>query len=416
MDTPKPYKPLYRPSSSSDDDVDVPPLLSRTSHHAIYIASLLFLTLTIPPVHPMKIDGALLCRPQISADHINEFLSSMTVSLRTIIQAEMGLPHEITKSGKHSVIIIEPEPDEVSADLVLHCEDLGIPYSPTSGSEFHNLCRILSSHLVPDKNLLMQTIVIHTKLKPLSLAFTIDNIQGSTDIKKQERLENFITFKATDTPFVTPFQMPVIKNTYDDIQGLLCSVDPAQDSNLKTDVHLLKDRAHTFAEDLENQIDEIVLLSNKLGLEYNQSTNKFSNTYSSNHCISTFVDLVPTKAIKNIQHEITNLLGDKLLATSENVHKIMYQMKVTGQELKLLGKTLDRISKGDFDMLQITNDFDTVIEALRNMNLDDPLTHFLLALGLGLLLIAACVCTISTCLCKKIRQQVIQNITDRYRT
>ena len=91
-------------------------------------------------------------------------------------------------------------------------------------------------------------------------------------------------------------------------------------------------------------------------------------------------------------------------------------MKVTGQELKLLGKTLDRISKGDFDMLQITNDFDTVIEALRNMNLDDPLTHFLLALGLGLLLIAACVCTISTCLCKKIRQQVIQNITDRYRT
>ena len=210
--------------------------------------------------------------------------------------------------------------------------------------------------------------------------------------------------------------MPAAKNTYDDIQGLLCSVDPAQDSDLKTDVHLLKDRAHTFAEDLENQIDEIVQLSDKLGLEYNQSTNKFSNTYSSKHCISTFVDLVPTKAINIIKQEITNLLGDKLLATSDNVHKIMYQMKVTGQELKLLGKTLDRISKGDFDVLHITNDFDTVIEALRNMNLDDPLTHFLLALGLGLLLIAACVCTISTCLCKKIRQQVIQNITDRYRT
>ena len=327
----------------------------------------------------------------------------------------MGLSNEIMKSGEHSVIIIEPEPDETSADLALHCQEDGVPYSPKSESEFHNLCRILSSHIVPHKHLLMQTIIIHTQLKPLSLAFTIDNIQGS-NIKKPERLDNFITFKPTDTPFVIPHQMPAAKNTYDDIQGLLCSVDPAQDADLKTDVHLLKDRAHTFAEDLDNQIDEIVQLSDKLGLEYNQSTNKFSNTYSSNHCISTFVDLVPTKAINNIQQEITNLLGDKLLATSDNVHKIMYQMKSTGQELKRLGTTLKRISKGDFDVLHIINDFDTVIEALRNMDFQDPLTHFLLALGLGLLLITACVCTISTCLCKRIRQQVIQNLTDRYRT
>ena len=90
-------------------------------------------------------------------------------------------------------------------------------------------------------------------------------------------------------------------------------------------------------------------------------------------------------------------------------------MGTVGKELSKLDATTEQIAQGDYDVIEITNDFDTIIEALKNLDIKDPLTQFLIALGLSILLATLCFCVILTCLCQKVRQRVVNRLVDSYR-
>ena len=116
----------------------------------------------------------------------------------------------------------------------------------------------------------------------------------------------------------------------------------------------------------------------------------------------------------NIKDRITDLLGEESSIHVNNVAETLSLMGDVGPELDQLSKTINKIAKGNYDVIEITNDFDTVIEALRNIDIQDPLTQFLLALGLGILLITICLCTILACFCKKLCQRIIDKLVESY--
>ena len=127
------------------------------------------------------------------------------------------------------------------------------------------------------------------------------------------------------------------------------------------------------------------------------------------------MDLVPTRAINKIRDRLTILLGDKPSININNVVETLTLMRNVGQEINNLSKIMDQIAKGDFVTIEIVNDFDTVIEALRNMNIEDPQTQFLLSLGLGILIITACSCLLLACFCRKLCRKIINGLAENYR-
>ena len=101
------------------------------------------------------------------------------------------------------------------------------------------------------------------------------------------------------------------------------------------------------------------------------------------------------------------------MSTTADTAKLVKQI---GQEMDKLSQTMSSIESGDFDILEIKNQFDTVIEALWDLDIYDPITQFMLSLGLSVVAIIACVCTLLACFCKKFKQQVIHRLVDSYRT
>ena len=122
------------------------------------------------------------------------------------------------------------------------------------------------------------------------------------------------------------------------------------------------------------------------------------------------MDLVPTKTAVDLKNKVENLLQDKLLIHTDNVAQSLQLMGTVGKELSKLDATTEQIAQGDYDVIEITNDFDTIIEALKNLDIHDPLTQFLLALGLSILLATLCFCVAITCLCQKVRQRVVNRL------
>merc|ERR1711946_59086 len=146
------YQPLTKPASESDlDDLeDIPPVLSQpvtTPTEALnkkfnntllknfVIMSILILACSAPLAEAVKINGALLCRPRVSADNINEFITALGNAFNTVLQSELGHPQEIAKNGPLSVIIIPPKRGEKSNDLRSNCDKLGSLYSPESATD-----------------------------------------------------------------------------------------------------------------------------------------------------------------------------------------------------------------------------------------------------------------------------------------
>ena len=61
--------------------------------------SLLIFACSVPLTEAVKINGALLCRPRVSADNINDFISALGDAFNTVLQSELGHPQEIAKNG-----------------------------------------------------------------------------------------------------------------------------------------------------------------------------------------------------------------------------------------------------------------------------------------------------------------------------
>merc|ERR1712049_39562 len=108
------YQPLTKPASESEleDLEDIPPVLSQpvtTPTEALnrkfnntllknfVIMSLLIFACSVPLTEAVKINGALLCRPRVSADNINDFISALGDAFNTVLQSELGHPQEIAK-------------------------------------------------------------------------------------------------------------------------------------------------------------------------------------------------------------------------------------------------------------------------------------------------------------------------------
>ena len=264
----------------------------------------------------------------------------------------------------------------------------------------------------------MATVEFGEVIKPFSLKFTIANIKG--DFAAQNRKRNYIAFKPPDqTPnppdFLEPHYLTTALDKSNSLQGLLCSVDPAKNKILKRDFAMLQDRTQSFAVDLDHQIEKFINMGTKLGLAFNDTDKLFSNKLGIKQCISTFVDLVPTKTVVEIRDKVVELLDGKFIIHTENVIETLQLMGTVGRELSKLSKTTEQIAQDDYDVIEITNDFDTVIEALRNLDISDPLTQFLIALCLSILLAILCFCAVMACLCKKVRQRVVNRLVDSYR-
>merc|ERR1711946_28201 len=427
------YQPLTKPASESDfDDLeDIPPVLSmpvttptealnkkfsNTLLKNFVIMSLLIFACSVPLTEAVKINGALLCRPRVSADNINDFISALGDAFNTVLQSELGHPQEIAKNGPLSVILIPPQRGEKSNDLRTNCDQLGSLYSPESATELIDLQTILAD--VYRTNILMATVEFGEIIKPFSLKFTIVNIKG--DINAQNRKKNYITFRAPDQSPNPPdmleaHHLTTAMDHFKSLQGLLCSVDPSKNKPLKRDFSLLQDRTQSFAVALDNQIEKFINMGDKLGLIFNETEKRFVNKIGVRQCISTFVDLVPTKTAVNLKNKVEELLQDKLLIHTDNVKQALQLMGTVGKELSKLDASTEQIAQGDYDVIEITNDFDTIIEALRNLDIRDPLTQFLIALGLSILLATLCFCVILTCLCQKVRQRVVNRLVDSYR-
>ena len=378
--------------------------------------SIFILACSAPLAEAVKINGALLCRPRVSADNINEFVSALGDAFNTVLQSEIGHPQEIAKNGPLSVIIIPPKRGEKSSDLKANCDKLGSLYSPESATELVDLQLILAD--VYRTNILMATVEFGDVIKPFSLKFTIVNIKG--DFTAQTRRKNYITFRASDQApnlpdILEPHYLTTAVDQFKSLQGLLCSVDPSKNKVLKRDFSLLQDRTQSFAVALDNQVEKFLKMGDKLGLSFNETEKRFANKLGVKQCISTFVDLVPTKTAVDLKNKVEELLQDKLLIHTDNIAQTLQLMGTVGKELSKLDETTEQIAHGDYDVIEITNDFDTIIEALRNLDIRDPLTQFLIALGLSILLATLCFCVILTCLCQKVRQRVVNRLVDSYR-
>ena len=264
--------------------------------------SLLFFAISTPPTEAVKINGALLCRPRISSDNINEFSSSLFETFNTVLQSDIEHPEEILKSGPYSVVIVKPKPKEAATDLALSCDQQGSLYSPESITEFHELC---VSGPIPHQT------HYHGHCRngqPFSLKFTINNIKGT--FNAANRKHNYISFRPpAQSPNPPDYLEPHYFTTGQDkpnlLQGILCSINPSKDKTLNRDVDMLKDRTQTFAINLDNQIHKFIQLGSKLGLSFNSTSKTFTNQFDVKQCISMFVDLVPTKAIDKIKDRIT---------------------------------------------------------------------------------------------------------------
>ena len=147
--------------------------------------SILILACSAPLAEAVKINGALLCRPRVSADNINVFISALGDAFNTVLQSELGHPQEIAKNGPLSVIIIPPKRGEKSNDLRSNCDKLGSLYSPESATELVELQLILAD--VYRTNILMATVEFGDIIKPFSLKFTILNIKGESSMHKTGR-------------------------------------------------------------------------------------------------------------------------------------------------------------------------------------------------------------------------------------
>ena len=143
-----------------------------------------------------------------------------------------------------------------------------------------------------------------------------------------------------------------------------CTIDPEQNKILRKNYYTLHDRTQSFTYTLDEQIDKLTKLGPKLGLSFNNTLNIFSTTFDASHCISTFVDLVPTKLIQTIKNQIEDLLGKDAFIHVNNIADAAKLVKQIGQEMDKLSQTMSKIESGDFDILEIKNQFDTVIEAL----------------------------------------------------
>ena len=206
---------------------------SNTLLKNFFIASLLFFALSTSPVAAVKINGALLCRPRISSENINEFTSALEETFNTILQSEIGHPNEILKSGSLSVIIVTPKRRDTSTELRISCDEQGSLYSPESMVEFTELCITLAD--VYRTNILMATVEFGEVIKPFSLKFTISNIKGAFDA--QDRKRNYIAFRPppqTPNPpdFLEPNYLTTAQDKSNSLQGILCSVNPAKNKVL----------------------------------------------------------------------------------------------------------------------------------------------------------------------------------------
>ena len=225
----------------------------------------------------------------------------------------------------------------------------------------------------------MATVEFGEVIKPFSLKFTITNIKG--EFAAQNRKRNYIAFKAPDQSpkppdFLEPHYLMTAIDKSSSLQGLLCSVDPSKNKILKRDFSLLQDQTQSFAIDLDQQVEKFINMGNKLGLAFNNTEKLFSNKIGVKQCISTFVDLVPTKTVVDLRDRVVGLLEEKLIIHTGNVAETLQLMGTVGRELTKLSETTEQIAQGDYDVIEITNDFDTVIEALRNLDISDPLTQF----------------------------------------
>ena len=325
------------------------------------------------------------------------------------------------KTGRKSIIIVKPNQNEDAYDLDLKCDQLGSLYSPNSISEFDQLCRNIKTQVpYPNSNLrgnrkliIMKVVEINGEIKPFSLRFPLSNLAGEPGNASDE----FITFKQVQSQTeAVPFYFKNADNVPNKLKGILCTIDPEQNKVLKKNFYTLQDRTQSFTYMLDEQIDKLAKLGPKLGLHFNNTLNMFSTTFDVSHCISTFVDLVPTKPIQIIKDQIEDLLGHNAFIHVNNIAETAKIVKQIGQEMDKLSQTMTSIESGDFDILEIKNQFDTVIEALWDLDIYDPITQFMLSLGLSVVAIIALACTLLACFCKKFKQQVIHRLVDSYKT
>ena len=73
---------------------------------------------------------------------------------------------------------------------------------------------------------------------------------------------------------------------------------------------------------LDNQIEKFINMGDKLGLIFNETEKRFVNKIGVRQCISTFVDLVPTKTAVNLKNKVEELLQDKLLIHTDKCKTI----------------------------------------------------------------------------------------------
>merc|ERR1711911_404733 len=76
-------------------------------------------------------------------------------------------------------------------------------------------------------------------------------------------------------------------------------------------------------------------MGDKLGLIFNETEKRFANKIGVRQCISTFVDLVPTKTAVNLKNKVEELLQDKLLIHTDNIAQTLQLMGTVGRVTKL---------------------------------------------------------------------------------
>ena len=180
------------------------------------------------------------------------------------------------------------------------------------------------------KLIIMKVVEINDEIKPFSLRFPLSNLAGTPGNASKE----FITFKqVADEIEAIPFYFKDVDNNPKKLKGILCTIDPEQNKVLKKNYYTLQDRTQSFTYMLDEQIDKLAKLGPKLGLSFNNTLNIFSTTFDVSHCISTFVDLVPTKPIQIIKDQIEDLLGKDAFIHTNNIADTAKLVKQIGQEM-----------------------------------------------------------------------------------
>ena len=353
----------------------------RRNSGKVPIITILLLSLAVP-ILSVKISAKDICSISVDADSINDLVSNSNSFVSNLRNILISPENNFLVAFDDYAIVFTPFKTDFATSKINCMEKGGQVFSPMSGME---LVRASEQFCLSNYSSSSLSFGIRSlSSKQFNYGLSLDLSRFMVNAKPINT--DFASFTRKDDGSCIPSPLPADS---DDPKFLLCKVPNNIDQNLFNRYEDAIIKAKAFLTTLTSSIEKLKALHNDTGLGLSENEDLFEEKVTPN-CIQAEIKLVNKWDIDDLPSHFL----------SSNEAKILADLKSLGKNIMKFQKIVSQIASNDPDPLKLTHSFDTIVEALGNLSVKEPMSHFLLG-TLGAIIIICIILVTLAIFCMK---------------